>query len=201
MTTTVTFRTVLGNRSGQTPTKLRLSNNRRLFKRTMHLFNIFLLVGTAILAFPTSLPGLPPRSPSTPAYTLNLPSQPLNVTSPLTDDWPTICYWDYQSPAVNSHSCAAMIAYLARRPDALVQRLWLPNAVHQGWTLPGCRVSIITGRWRTTFSLHDVMLKMIKVLDICQPPKHLGIGGSTPIGGTEGLMYAAFHVQVTGVAQ
>lgn len=166
----------------------------------MRLCNIFLLFGTAILALPTSQPGLTPRSSSTPAYTLNVPSQSLNITSSLTDDWPTICYWDYRSPAVNSHSCEALISYLARRPDATIQQLWLPSAVQVSWTLQGCRVSIVNGRWETWFSLRDVVLKVINILAICQPPQHLGIGGVTPIGGTEGFMYAAFHVQVTGVA-
>lgn len=57
----------------------------------------------------------------------------------------------------------------------------------------------MNGRWRTRFSLQDVVLKVIKILNTCQPPEHLGIGGATPIGGTQGFMYAAFHVQVTEV--
>lgn len=167
----------------------------------MRLFKIFLLVGASILALPTSQPGLLPHSLSTPAYTLNLPSQSLNITSSLTDDWPTICYWDYESPPVNSYSCAALNSYLAGRSDATVQQLWLPSAVQPEWILQGCRVRIVNGRWRTRFSLRDVVLKVIEILTVCQPPNHLGIGGSTPIGGTKGFMYAAFQVQVTGVAQ
>ena len=42
---------------------------------------------------------------------------------------------------------------------------------------------------------------MERVLATCQPPMYLGIGGSAPVAGMPGLMYAAFHAQVTGVEQ
>ena len=43
------------------------------------------------------------------------------------------------------------------------------------------------------------MRQAVRILNVCQPPPTLGSGGSAPVEGTAGLMYASFHVQVSGV--
>ena len=43
------------------------------------------------------------------------------------------------------------------------------------------------------------MSQAVRILTICQPPPRWGGGGSAPVEGTTGLMYASFHVQVIGV--
>ena len=49
------------------------------------------------------------------------------------------------------------------------------------------------------FSLKDIVVEVGKVLALCQPPEYHGIGGSTPVNGMIGLMWASFYVEVTGV--
>ena len=57
----------------------------------------------------------------------------------------------------------------------------------------------MNGKWEATFALRDAVVEMEKVLTLCQPPGYRGVGGSTPVAGQEGFMWAAFHVEVTGV--
>ena len=45
--------------------------------------------------------------------------------------------------------------------------------------------------------MQDVVVAMERVLEECQPPKHMGVGGSAPVNGRQGFMYAAFQAQVT----
>ena len=59
----------------------------------------------------------------------------------------------------------------------------------------------MTGRWKAIFSWQDVAAKVVEILEVCQPPKYLGIGGTAPLAGIQRLMYASFHVQVTGMAE
>ena len=45
--------------------------------------------------------------------------------------------------------------------------------------------------------MQDVVVAMERVLEECQPPEYMGIGGSAPVNGKPGFMYAAFHAEVT----
>lgn len=49
--------------------------------------------------------------------------------------------------------------------------------------------------------MQDVAVEMERVLATCQPPAYVGVGGSAPVAGVQRFMYAAFHVQVTGVRE
>ena len=84
-------------------------------------------------------------------------------------------------------------------PDFATSKVWIPGAGELEWTVQGCRARIVNGEYEATFSLRDAVVEMGKVLTLCQPPGYRGIGGTTPVAGQEGLMWAAFHVEVTGV--
>lgn len=153
---------------------------------------LLLLALPAILALP------PPYIPPPNALTLNLTVN-TSSPSPLTDLWPTICYNDLHSRPVTRHSCAPLIDYFASTRDFLVPKLWTPGPREPQWQLQACELRIVSGRWDSVFSIGDVVREMERVLQTCQPPGFLGVGGSAPVGGQGGLWYAAFHVQVTGV--
>lgn len=166
----------------------------------MRLILTFLLTGTAILALPSPRSNPNPRPQITAGKTLSI-TQPLNETTTPTTDWPTICYHDTRSLLVDRLSCAPLITYLMTRPDYAAPKVWLPSPIEPELTLEGCQVKIVSGKWQAVFSMRDVVVEMMRILLLCQPPRYLGIGGSAPVEVAEGFRYAAFHVQVTGVAQ
>ena len=49
--------------------------------------------------------------------------------------------------------------------------------------------------------MQGVVIEMERVLETCQPPMYMGVGGSAPVNGVKGFMYGAFHVRVTGVRE
>lgn len=162
----------------------------------MRLFNAFPLAGIAVLATPADLAF---RSPTTPGNTLTL-IRPLNTTSTLRDDRSFI-YFDgtIARVYVSSLTCDPLLARIIARPDAGIPQYWIPGRHQPEWTLQGCQVSIVSGHWGALFSLEDVVLRVVRILTICQPPPRWGIGGLAPVIERTGLTYASFHVQVIGV--
>ncbi len=168
-------------------------------KGEMRIYYAFLVAGTAVFALPSPQPDSSLLSPTTPVNSLTL-TQPLNATVGILPDWPTICYFDVNYPPVTVHSCTPLINYLTSRRYSDVPKLWLPGATELEWVVQGCRARIVSGKWEAWFSLRDAVVEMVRVLAVCQPPGYvLGVGGSGPVGGKEGFMYGAFHMQVTGV--
>lgn len=162
----------------------------------MRLFFAFLLVGIVVFAIPTDLAL---HSPLTPGDTLTL-TRPLNNTSMLKGHQSPLCYDGAAARAyVSRLTCAPLLAWMASRPDAAVPHPWNPGSDQPEWKLYHCRIRLISGRWDAVFSLQDVVLQAVRVLTVCQPPPTWGCGGSMPVAGMTGLMYASFHVQVTGV--
>ena len=90
--------------------------------------------------------------------------------------------------------------YLASRRDFGLPKRWLPGPVEPEWSLAGCKLSIVSGSHVSDFSMRDVVSEMMRVLEVCQPPRYLGMGGLAPVQGRAGFMYEAFHVQVMGMA-
>ena len=162
----------------------------------MHLFNAFLLAGIAVLALPADLVH---RSPAIPGNTLTL-TRPFNTTSTLRDYQPPICFDCIVTRAyVSILTCRPLLAWMATRPDAAIPHPWTPGRQQPAWEFQGCQVAIVSGRWDAVFSLKDIVLQAVRILTVCQPPPRSGCGGSAPVEGTVGLMYASFHVQVSGV--
>lgn len=162
----------------------------------MRLCNAFLLAGVAVLAIPANLAR---RSPAIPGNTLTL-IRPLNTTSTQGDHESPNCYDGTITRAyVTRITCAPLLAWIATRPDAAVPYRWVPGRHQPAWIHQGCKVEILNGRWDAVFSLEDVVSQALRILTVCQPPPRWGCGGSAPVEGTEGLMYASFHVQVSGV--
>lgn len=115
--------------------------------------------------------------------------------------WPIICYYDLRTRPITRESCAPLINYLVNSRDFRLPKLWIPGPREPEWQLQGCRLRIISGKSDSRFSMQDVAVEMERVLMTCQPPTYLGIGGSAPVDGKEGFMYAAFHAQVTGLRE
>ena len=159
---------------------------------------MLLLAGTAVWALPSPYSHLPARAPLSSANTLTL-TQLSNTTSPLTNEWPIICYQDYEFLRANRDSCDHLIIYLASQRDFGIPKRWSPGLSEPEWFLEGCKISIASGKYVSEFSMRDVVSQVLRVLEVCQPPKYFGIGGSAPVRGQTGFMYAAFHVQVTGI--
>ena len=164
----------------------------------MRLSGIFLPAGVAVSALPSPQSDFTPRSPTTPVNALTL-IQPVNTTSSLTDDFPILCYYDSGSYAVDRQSCSPLIDYLVNTGDFHLPKLWVPGPDEPEWKLRGCKLRLVSGKWESTFSMQDVVVEMERVLAACQPPMYLGIGGSAPVDGKAGFLYAAFHAEVTGV--
>ena len=162
----------------------------------MRLFNASLLAGIAVLALPADLVR---RSPAIPGNTLTL-NRPLNTTSTLRDYESPICFdCTITSAYVSILTCRPLLTWIATLPNAAVPHHWVPGPHQPAWTLQGCQVGIVGGHWDAVFSLEDVVSQAVRILTVCQPPPWSGCGGLAPVKGTAGLMYASFHVQVSGV--
>ena len=168
--------------------------------KKMRIFCTIFLAATIVFAVPSPHIGPNPRSVPENVNSLTL-TQPLNnATSSVAEDRPIICFQDLLFiHSVNAQACSPLIATIIARPDYAVPKLWLPGPMQPEYVVQTCRLRIISGNWRALFSLRDVVAEMVRVLEICQPPRHFGSGGSTPVAGVKGLMYASFHVEVTGV--
>lgn len=167
----------------------------------MRLFQTFFLAGAVVYALRPPEPDLIPRLSLTPTKGLTLiQSHHSNLTLPtLSDSGPIICYNGLSSRSITRESCTPLINYFANSRDFRLPKLWIPGPREPEWQLQRCGLRILSGKWDSRFSMQDVVVEMERVLAMCQPPSYLGVGGSAPVDGKAGLMYAAFHVQVTGV--
>ena len=165
----------------------------------MRLLNTFLLAEAAGLALSFPRSDLTAHSPIAVRDNLALIA-PLNTSAHVTNAWPIACYVTIGSQAVDRLSCNDLIIYFMSRPDVSLPTIWTPRADELQWELHGCKVIITSGLWDSVFSMQNVVEQMERVLAVCQPPAYLGVGGSAPVNGMAGFMWASFHVQVTGVA-
>ena len=164
----------------------------------MRLVNAFLLAGIAVVAIPNDLARRPTANPGN---TLTL-TRPLNTTSTLRNHQTPFCFDGTITRAhVSRLTCEPLLHWIATRPHAAIPQRWIPGHHEPGWILQGCQVKILSGRWAAVFSLEDVVLQAVRILTACQPPPVWGCGGSAPVRGTVGMMYASFRVQVSGVEE
>ena len=164
----------------------------------MRLLFSFLLLGAAVFALPSPQPDLVSRFPII-SINYQILSQLPNSTFPLKAGSGALCYFSLFSRRVTREDCGTLILYLHSRYDFQTPRPWAVSAYEAVWELQGCRLSVTSGKWDDVFSLQDVVFAMESVLETRQPPMYLGVGGTAPVNGRPGFMYAAFHAQVTAV--